>query len=158
MSKSSATRSGQPTEEVLLASRALLGVVARSLSEALEKVTLPQFRVLVLLAEVGPTRVGELAERLGVHPSTFSRTTDRLVRGGWVRRSDNPETRREVLIVLSTAGADLVAAVTERRRAELDRILKSLPAAEQRDIARALIRFAQAAGEPTAETLLTLGL
>lgn len=146
------------TDDLLLASRALLGIVARSLTEALEHITLPQFRVLVLLAEIGPTRVGELADRIRVHPSTFSRTTDRLVRGGWVHRLDNPENRREVHLDLSAAGAALVADVTERRRAELDIVLDRLPATDRQKIAAAMARFAQAAGEPTPPVLLGIGL
>lgn len=42
----------------LAASRALLGVVARSVMEALEDVTLPQFRVLVVLTAHGRLPIG----------------------------------------------------------------------------------------------------
>ena len=66
--------------EVLTASRALLGVIARSVAPVLDRVTVPQFRVLVLLSTSdGPVRSGDLAAALGVHPSTFTRNADRLV-------------------------------------------------------------------------------
>ncbi len=73
-------------DATLLASRALLGVVARSVSSALEFVTLPQFRVLVVLSGSGPMRMGALAERLHANQSTFSRSMDKIVSGGWAQR------------------------------------------------------------------------
>lgn len=39
---------------VLAASRALLGIVARSMGDPLEQVTLPQFRALTILTTSGP--------------------------------------------------------------------------------------------------------
>ena len=63
-------RTGQGIDEVLAASRGLLGVVARSLAPALEDVTVPQFRLIVLVTTLGPTRSGDLAERpLSAAPS-----------------------------------------------------------------------------------------
>ena len=76
---------------VLTASRALLGVVAQSVSPALEFVTLPHFRVLVILTSAGPLRMGSLAERMGANSSTFSRST-RPDGGGWMGRT-RPEPR-----------------------------------------------------------------
>lgn len=145
-------------DDALTASRALLGAVARSLAGALDQVTLPQFRVLVLLATRGPQRSGDLARAVGVHPSTFSRSADRLVAGGWVRRVDNPESRREVLVELTPQGADLVDDVTARRRRELAEVLgRATP--EQRDRARAgFAAYARAAGETDDPDLLVLGL
>ena len=75
-------------DATVTASRALLGIIARSMLPALEDVSLPQFRVLVLLSSAGALRMGALAERLGVTVSTFSRTADRLVTGGWATREE----------------------------------------------------------------------
>ena len=53
------------TTSVLTASRALLAVVARSVAPVLDEVSVPQFRVLVLLSNATePMRHGELAEAL----------------------------------------------------------------------------------------------
>ncbi|HET6825427.1 MAG TPA: MarR family transcriptional regulator [Amnibacterium sp.] len=142
----------------LRASRALLAIVARSLAPVLEEVTLPQFRVLVLLATRGPTRVGNLAAQLEVHPSTFSRALDRLEAAGWVARSANADSRREVLVSITAAGSTLVGDVTAKRRAELDRVVAALPAGERDQVLRALAVFADAAGEPAASDLLVLGM
>ena len=148
----------EATEATLRASRALLGIVARSVSDALEKVTLPQFRVLVVLAGSGAMRMGALAARVGAVPSTFSRSIDRMVEGGWVIRQESPQSRREILVDLTDAGRQLVDQVTERRRRQVASVLTSLAPDEQQQIIDALELFSTAAGEPTPEDLLTLGL
>lgn len=145
-------------DSTLVASRALLGVVARSLSEALEMVSLPQFRVLVILASSGPLRMGALAARAHTVPSTFSRSVDRMVAGGWVRRSVSPDSRREVLIELTASGQHLVEHVTERRRDEIAAILERMSPTERAAVSSAFALFAGAAGEPPVEDLLALGL
>ncbi|HEX4700411.1 MAG TPA: MarR family transcriptional regulator [Actinomycetes bacterium] len=149
--------SAEEVDSTLDASRALLGVVARSVAGALEQVTLPQFRVLVLLSVDGPLRSGVLAERAGVHPSTFSRTADRLVAGGWVRRVENPHSRREVIVAPTTAGRRLVADVTRRRREEIARILGRLSPGERESVRAGLTAFALGAGEVSVDDLAALG-
>jgi DNA-binding MarR family transcriptional regulator len=145
-------------DATLAASRALLGVVARSLGGALEVVTLPQFRVLVILSTAGPRRMGAVAERMGAIPSTFSRFIDRMVSGGWVERSSSPDNRREVLIELTASGRKLVDEVTERRRAGISSILSAMTADQQSAVGNAFQAFADAAGEMPAADLLTLGI
>jgi DNA-binding MarR family transcriptional regulator len=145
-------------DATLLVSRALLGVVARSVSSALEFVTLPQFRVLVVLSATGPIRMGALAERVHANQSTFSRSMDKIVTGGWAERSTCPDSRREVLISLTEAGRALVAEVTERRLAEISTILERLTPSEQESVRAGLELFSIAAGEDSVEELLVLGI
>lgn len=145
-------------EATLLVSRALLGVVARSVSSALEFVTLPQLRVLVVLSGGGPMRMGALAERLHANPSTFSRSMDKIVAGGWVERATSPDSRREVLIALTETGRAIVDEVTQRRLSEISMILDRLTIAEQDSVRAALELFAIAAGEYSVEELLVLGI
>lgn len=145
-------------DSALTASRALLGVVARSVATALEVVTLPQFRILVVLVGSGPMRMGALAERMHAVPSTFSRTIDRMVTGGWVERSASPDSRREVMIDVSSHGRQLVSHVTDLRRREIETVLKSMSEDDRRLVTLALSKFSAAAGEPDVEDLLTLGL
>lgn len=145
------------TEATLTASRALLAVVARSLVDTLEEITLPQWRVLVLLSSRGPMRSGALAELLGVHPSTFSRTSDRMVASGLIARAGNPDSRREVVIELAPAGRHIVDEVTSRRRAEVEAILARLSERQRAAVLRGMSAFAKAAGEPAPRDLATLG-
>jgi DNA-binding MarR family transcriptional regulator len=133
-------------------------VVARSLSEVLERVTLPQFRVLVVLCAEGPLRSGALAERLGIHQSTFTRTADRLVAQGWVAREPSVESRREVIVGLTEAGRLLVFEVLKARRREVERILATASPRERTTIRNGFEAFAKWAGEPEASSILTLGM
>ncbi|MBI5087299.1 MAG: MarR family transcriptional regulator [Actinobacteria bacterium] len=136
------------TDAVLLSSRALVAVASRSIAAVDDSVTLPQFRALVVLdrADAG-LNVGELARELRIQPSTATRLCDRLVRRRLARRRVNPDNRREVTMVLSTAGRDLVAEVTRRRRREIASIMSNVPAAQRAAIIDALTAFREAAGE-----------
>jgi DNA-binding MarR family transcriptional regulator len=89
-----------------------------------------------------------LAERLGIHQSTFTRLADRLVAQGWVRREPNTESRREVLIDLTDAGRELVARVTLARAADLRRILQHASVDDRVAIRAGFEAFARVAGEP----------
>jgi DNA-binding MarR family transcriptional regulator len=152
-----AAQKKRTVDATLDASRALVGVVARSLAPVLDQVSLAQFRVLMLLAEHGPTRSGQLAEYLGVHPSTFTRMADRLVAGGWVERQEALGNRREVHVALTAVGAQLVSEVVERRREALEEILDPLSSAQCEAIRTGLETLAEAAGEPDLQDLSTLG-
>lgn len=143
---------------VLTASRALLGMVARSLAPTLEAVTLPQFRVLVLLSSNGPMRTGALAERMNANPSTFTRFMDKLVTADWVTRTLNPESRREILVELTPEGHQLVDSVSRNRMAEIHTVIATLSEKEIATVVTALALFNRAAGETPADDLLTLGI
>ena len=136
------------TDAVLLSSRALVAVASRSIASVDESVTLPQFRALVVLdrAEAG-LNVGELARELRIQPSTATRLCDRLVRHRLARRRVNPANRREVTMLLTAAGRDVVAEVTRRRRREIASIMAKVPAAQRAAIIDALTVFREAAGE-----------
>ncbi|WFG45308.1 MarR family winged helix-turn-helix transcriptional regulator [Pseudonocardia alni] len=142
-------------DAVMTASRAMLSVVARSLAAASEHtggdtagdVTLPQYRALVVLAQYGTRRPADLARALTVSASTATRMCDRLVTRGLVARTRTGDDRREVAVALSPAGRALVDEVTRLRRAEMHRLLATLPAAERTAVRDALRRFAEAAGE-----------
>src|SRR4051812_43679194 len=134
MSGGERTRLKEDVDGTLVASRALVGVIARSLADVLEQITLPQFRVLVVLCAEGPLRSGALADRLGIHQSTFTRTADRLVAQGWIRREVSPESRREVLVDLTDAGKDLVVGVMRARRANIEAVLRAATPAQREAI------------------------
>ncbi len=133
----------------LSASRALVGLAAHSLAGLDTDVTLPQYRALVVLASRGPRMIREIAEELGVNPSTGTRMCDRLVRKGLIRRSRTPQDRRAVRLTLTAAGRHLIDEVTRRRREELTALVhESTPQRWHRPLAEALREFAVRAGEP----------
>jgi DNA-binding MarR family transcriptional regulator len=135
-------------DALLSASRALVGLAARSLADLDADVTLPQYRTLVVIATRGPQRVVDIAAELGVNPSTGTRMCDRLIRKGLARRTRSTTDRRAVRLSLTPAGRGLVEDVTRRRRDELTRIVTSMPDGWHEPLATALRAFATAAGEP----------
>jgi DNA-binding MarR family transcriptional regulator len=134
------------TDAVLSASRVLVAVASRSLAGN-ENVTLAQYRTLVVLQSRGPQSAQNLAAELGVAPSTVTRMCDRLVGKGLVKREAVAENRREVRVLGTPAGADIVGAVSRRRRRELRRIVSAMTDRERGTLVRALESFNQAAGE-----------
>jgi DNA-binding MarR family transcriptional regulator len=145
------------TDSVLLASRAMLALIGRTIAPALEQVTLAQFRVLVLLIGTGPQGFGALAALLQSNPSTFSRTIARLEHLGWVRRSPSAESRREVIVSATEQAERLVDEVTAARRREIAVVLERIPEPRRRAVADAFEDFAAAAGEPAMLDLLRIG-
>lgn len=136
------------TGAVLTASRLLVAVSARSLAEVEERVTLPQFRMLVVLSTRGATKLVTLAEVLDVAPSTAMRMVDRLITAGLADRQVNPENRRETLLRLTADGRRTVADVTARRRTEIAGIVERLVPEQRRILISALSAFNEAGGEP----------
>lgn len=144
-------------EAVLAGSRAVVGISVRSLADALESLSLQQYRVLVLICSRGPQRSGALAAAIGVHPSTFTRAVDRLVAAGWVTREDNPDTRREVLIAPTEKASVLVGRVLERRRTEFEAVLERMSGEDRASVRDGFARFAAAAGEADVPEAAALG-
>ena len=133
---------------MLTASRVLVAVSARSLAEVEDRVTVTQFRTLVVLDGQGPINLNRLSEILGVTPSTALRTIDRLLTADLVTRQENPANRREVVLGLTAHGRRLVRRVTATRRAEISRIVTKVPVGQRAALVKALRSFADAADEP----------
>src|SRR3954468_12234408 len=120
----STSRDADPALCVLTASRALVGVAARSLVAVEDDVTLTQYRALVLLGSRGELNVGALARALAIHPSTTSRLCDRIEAKGLVTRTPSTENRREITVAITKSGSRLLQTVTMRRRREIRAILE----------------------------------
>jgi DNA-binding MarR family transcriptional regulator len=134
-------------DAVLSASRVLVAVAARSLSDIAEEVTLTQYRTLVVLASRGPQNLVGLAEAVAVTPATATRMCDRLVKKKLIVRQSEEDDRRQVRLALTKRGLKLVGTVTDRRRREIEAILSVIDPREQTVLVQALSQFAAAAGE-----------
>ena len=134
-------------DAVLAASRALVAIAARSLSAAPAEVTLPQYRVLVVLETRGPQRPTDLATELDVAPSSVTRLCDRLVKKGLVKRRARPDNRRELTIEITVDGGEVVRSVMAARRRDIRRVVRRIPTSRQPAVLKALHRFSEAAGE-----------
>jgi DNA-binding MarR family transcriptional regulator len=131
----------------MAASRAFVGLTARSLADVDGDVTLPQFRALIVLAVRGAQRSVDIAEELRVNPSTGTRMCDRLVRKGLIKRVRSTSDRRVVRLRLTSKGHDIVEQVVARRRAELEQLVTATADLWQPAVLDALNAFAAAAGE-----------
>ena len=145
-------RTDSVIDSVLTASRVLVAIAARSLSDIAEEVTLTQYRTLVVLASRGPQNMAGLAEAVGVTPATATRMCDRLVKKKLVKRGKDPKDRRREPLHLEKKGAALFSQIPkmdassvlvqrlegmkETRRRELvallDEFVQDLPGAERR--------------------------
>lgn len=125
-------------DAVLAASRVFVAVASNALAGLSPEVTLPQFRALVLLEGRGTMTVAQLADELGVAPSTASRMCDRLVAKRLIRRSIDRANRRRMRLTLHEAGRELIAASTRRRKQQIARLLRTIPPREQQRLANAL--------------------
>ncbi|OIV39441.1 MarR family transcriptional regulator [Mangrovactinospora gilvigrisea] len=136
---------------VLTASRLLVAISARSLASIEESLTLPQFRMLVVLDSRGPMNISRLGEHLDVIPSTAMRMVDRLVAAGMLEREASPASRRETLVHLTGAGRRTVGRATDRRRREIARVVERMPAEARANLVEALRAFNEAGDEPRAD-------
>jgi DNA-binding MarR family transcriptional regulator len=136
----------QVIESILMASRAMVGVAARSL-DGCDDVTLPQYRTLVVLTYAGAHRLADLAESLQVSPSTATRMCDRLVRKGLITRTRDAVDRREVNLTVTNSGRKVVSDVIARRRVDVGHLLTAIPVGARRYLVDALTLLCAAAGE-----------
>lgn len=137
--------------ELLTASRLLVAIAARSLAAVEESLTLPQYRMLVVLDARGPSSLARMAEALDVNPSTALRMVERLSGAGMVEKIPNPKNRREVLLRLTPSGWQVVRQVTERRRAQIAAIVEAMNPESREGLIAALREFTEAGGEPPAD-------
>lgn len=134
-------------DAVVRASRALVGITLRALASASDEVTLPQLRTLVVVSLQGAQTVSALAERLDVHASTMTRMCSRLVSRGLVARKPSALDRREVVIELTAQGQGLVNEVMDKRRREIDSVVRRMSSDDRDRVVAALEMFAQASDD-----------
>lgn len=134
-------------DAVVNASRALVGITVRALATVSDEVTLPQLRTLAVVSLQGPQTVSALADRLEVHASTMTRMCSRLVSRGLVVRTPSPIDRREVVIELTPTGEGLVREVMDKRRRDIDAVVRRMAPDDRDRVVSALEIFSVAAGE-----------
>ena len=135
------------TDALLVVSRVLVGISARCISDVDETLTIPQFRTLVVLSNVGPVNVETLARLLGLPPAAVGRMVERLVRAGLVVGVADSASYRDWVADVSSRGHRMVNEVTARRRDEIADIVAMMPARHRRELVRALMAFAAASGQ-----------
>src|SRR5258708_2054443 len=74
--------------------------------------SMQQLRAMYFLRDEEEMSVGRLAELFGIGLPAASLLADRLVRSGYVERSDDPEDRRSDLLTLTHVGLRLETALS----------------------------------------------
>lgn len=127
--------------------RSLRGVIA-SLQRALEDVDPPltpvQLWCLRELEVCGSATVKDLAEAIGVVPSTVSRNADRLIAAGLISRRTSHGDRRLVDLKMTRAGTRVLAEVFEARAQTIHGTVATMDSADRAAFRRGAEAFAAA--------------
>lgn len=103
--------------------------IARSY-EALFGLTIPEWRLVAVIAETGGVTQAEIGQRTRMDKVTVSRAAIALVERGVLERRANPLDRRSHLLVLGDAGESLYAAIAPKARDLEARIFAQFDPAE----------------------------
>jgi DNA-binding MarR family transcriptional regulator len=101
-------------------------------------------RLLMTLANLGPSSVSDLAAAIGVDQPRASRLVQAAVDAGHVRRDVDPRDARRSILVITEAGRGALSALLDHRRSAIERALADFTPAEREQFARLFTRFAAA--------------
>lgn len=122
--------------------------LAKEASRAMNGLTFPQVRAMAFLKLRGPAALRDVADYQGLTPSAISQVIDALVDRGLVRRREDPDDRRRVLLDLTPAGRQATEAaqrafvgviarafrgISDKDRDHLERGLRAMLAAYDAD-------------------------
>ncbi len=140
---------GQATSGLTDAARAVVRV-ARMLEHAATELTLPQYRLLVMV-DSGDQRASQLAGRLALSKPTVTAVVEGLVERGFLARSEVSGDRRAVCLSLTGAGRRALAATDAAMGQRLATILARCPDAAA--AADGLAQLAAAVNDVMAEKI-----
>lgn len=106
-----------------------------------------QASILDHLDEVEPTTLNELADHMGVTPSTMSIAIERLVRQGYVTRLRDESDKRRLRLRLTPDGTRIKQEKSVLDPARVNAVLSRLGPAERADALRGLGLLAKASSE-----------
>jgi len=81
---------------------------------AKEKITFPQYNVLLALSRAGPMQMNRLSEHMLVAPANVTGLVDRMGKKGYVRRRRDPKDRRLYVIEPTESGARIFKSISGR--------------------------------------------
>jgi len=110
----------------------------RSLVFRLQSLSIPLYRVLSVLNDLGPLPMSVLAQHEGVKGPTMSRFIDSLAQKKLVERGGAADDRRMILVSLTPQGAATVASVRKEVVRELCALLDPWPAGDLSQLESAL--------------------
>lgn len=108
-----------------------------------ESLPMAQVELLQSLAEHAPARVGDLAVRLRLAPSTVSGLISQMISSGLVERGTDPRDRRVAVVALSEAGQRQLGEWNAAHRRRIAAALAELEPDERSAIGGALPALSQ---------------
>lgn len=105
--------------------------------------TYNQYKTLLTIADAGRCSLGDLGRELEVAMSSASQMVDRLVAQGLVRRQQDADNRRQVVIRLTPRGQALIGELRQGILARYRRLLKQLDDGEQEELVAAFESIAR---------------
>jgi DNA-binding MarR family transcriptional regulator len=146
-----------PERETLQSETAFLYLKAVRLLDPLRlqvweemRITFPQLRILFQVRNNPEVDLRTLATRLGISTSAASQQVDKLVERGFIDRSEDPEDRRRVRLVVTEDGQQITGEISRATNSYLETIFAGLSTEELTDLSRALTRVLEAATEKVA--------
>jgi DNA-binding MarR family transcriptional regulator len=114
-----------------------IGKIAGQVAHERGAMTLERARILWQLVD-SPRRSGEIAQRCALTPASVSELVDSLERDGFVRRSEDRNDRRVVVVEITARGRREIERVGELMTAPVAKLIASLSADKRARIAAAL--------------------
>lgn len=107
-----------------------------------------QLRALRVLQATPGLNLTALADRLDIGLPTASRLCDRLAAAGLLERVPHPDTRREVLLMLTPHARHVLGEIADRRAGALAKAMTAMEPAERAALSRGLRGFLTAQNRP----------
>jgi MarR family transcriptional regulator, organic hydroperoxide resistance regulator len=100
--------------------------------------TMAQLKTLLFINFEEVTNFKEVAKALGVTPPNVTGIIDRLVEQGLVKREENHQNRRMLMLSLTKTGKDLLIDLKERQTTQISNILKILTVEDLTNLLQAI--------------------
>ena len=128
-----------------------IGKIAAQVAHERGAMTLERARILWQLVET-PRRSGEIAQRCGLTPASVSELVDSLAGDGYVRRSEDRNDRRVVVVEITPRGRREIERVGELMTTPVAKIIASLSVEKRARLAAALADLQEAFAAPKEST------
>ncbi len=107
--------------------------------------SMPAFGILMQLHYRGDCGISDISERFDITAPAASQMVDKLVQGGLIERTENPNDRRGKQITLSPKGRSMIETGTRERYRWVDQLVKGLNPFEREKVYEALSILNEAA-------------
>jgi len=109
--------------------------------------SMPQFFLLMRVYYRKQCGISDLSEHMEITAAAASQTVDKLVQGGFLERTEDPNDRRAKQVTLSPKGLDLIEKGFAERFRWVDEMEQNLSDEDRRKVSEALAILAEASRE-----------